>query len=141
MRHDVVGKKPIDLGIPPLDERTIMVPASRGFTLIELMIAVAIVAILATVAYPSYQEYVRRSNRSAAQSVMLDVAARQHQYLLDTRGYANSLGTPIATVLEAGPPPGFRVTATPVGSQAADRCGNLAVDRAGQKTADAANCW
>jgi type IV pilus assembly protein PilE len=131
-----------------------MVPASRGFTLIELMIAVAIVAILATIAYPSYQEYVRRSNRSAAQSVMLDVAARQHQYLLDTRGYANSLGTlgtsvppdvarhyTIATVLEAGPPPGFRVTATPVGSQTADRCGNLAVDRAGQKTADAANCW
>lgn len=131
-----------------------MTAPSRGFTLIELMIAVAIVAILAVVAYPSYQEHVRRSNRAAAQSVMLDIAARQHQHLLDTRSYADSLGTlgvtvpadvtrhyTIATVQEAGPPPGFRVTATPTGAQARDRCGTLGVDRAGQKTAASADCW
>lgn len=59
-----------------------------GFTLIELIIVTAIVAILAAVAFPSYTRYVVRSNRSAAQAQMLDVANRQQQYLLANRAFA-----------------------------------------------------
>ncbi len=57
--------------------------AARGFTLIELMITVAVVAILSAIAYPSYQEYVLRSRRVEAQSLLGEAAARQEraQYL------------------------------------------------------------
>lgn len=66
---------------------------SDGFTLIELIVAVAIIGILTTVALPNYQRYVVRSNRVAAQAAMMDLANREQQYLLANRAYTNSLTT------------------------------------------------
>lgn len=60
-----------------------------GFTLIELMVTVAIVAILAAVAIPSYQQYVMRGKRAAAQAQMMEIANRQQQYFLANRAYAD----------------------------------------------------
>ena len=62
----------------------------RGFTLVELLIVVAIVAILALIALPSYQAQIRKGHRAAAQSYMMDLAQRQAQYLLDARAYAST---------------------------------------------------
>ena len=133
----------------------------RGFTLIEMMIVVAIVGILAAIAYPSYVSYVVRSNRSAAQGYMQEVSNRQQRFLLDARQYAADMSTlqmtvpsnvstsySITTTPKASTtPPGFTVTATPTGSQLSrdTACGTLTVDEAGVKTATgtsgAAGCW
>jgi type IV pilus assembly protein PilE len=59
-----------------------------GFTLIELMIAMAIVALLAVVAFPSYQSYIQRGIRSSGQQYLMDLVQREEQYFLDNRAYA-----------------------------------------------------
>ncbi|MEJ8826632.1 type IV pilin protein [Variovorax humicola] len=131
---------------------------ARGFSLIELMIAVAIIAILAAVAYPSYTRYIVRSNRAAAQGYMLEVSGLQQRYLLDARAYAVQLSdlptTVPATVASnylistepvTGPPPGFLVKAVPINSQLAHdaECGTLSVNQASTKTVTGTGttCW
>lgn len=66
-------------------------PKPSGFTLIELMIVVAIVAILLVVAVPSYQNYITRSQRSVAINTIMDVASRQQQYFANNKTYAAAL--------------------------------------------------
>jgi len=58
--------------------------AHKGFTLIELVVVVVIIAILATIAIPSYSQYITRSNRRAAQAVMMEIATREMQYFAPT---------------------------------------------------------
>jgi len=120
---------------------------TRGFTLIEVMIVVAIVGILAAIAIPSYQAYVIRSRRTSAQSHLMDVAQRQQQYLLDTRSYAPDLATlsvttptnvatyyTITIAVANGTPPTFTVTATPIVGTPQATDVTLTIDNAGVKT-------
>ena len=128
--------------------------STRGFTLIELLIVITIVAILAAVAVPSYYEYIKRSYRSEAQAYLMTIAARQQQFLLDTRSF--SMASPdsivsqprnvataytVTMTTESGPPPTFMLTATPTAAQASERCGTLTLDQTGTKTAAVAGCW
>jgi len=119
----------------------------KGFTLIEVMITVAIVAILASIAYPSYTRYIIRAKRSAAQAQMMDIANREQQFLMANRAYADktaltasgyALPTDVAanydytlTVNTVGFPT-FLLTFVPSGNQASD--GNLTIDHTGAKT-------
>jgi type IV pilus assembly protein PilE len=64
--------------------------AQRGFTLIELMVAVAIVGILAAIAYPSYTQYVRRGKIVEALSELATLRVRLEQYYQDNRHYGSS---------------------------------------------------
>ena len=75
----------------------------QGFTLIEVMIVVAIVAILAAVAIPSYTEYIQRSRIIESTSTLASMRVKMEQYFQDNRSYVNSCTagtvapTPVAT--------------------------------------------
>lgn len=62
-----------------------------GFTLIEVMVVVAIVGILAAIAYPSYQEIVRQTRRADAYSALMEIMARQERFFTDNNSYTDDL--------------------------------------------------
>lgn len=124
-----------------------------GFSLIELLVSMVVIAILAAVALPSYRDYVRRGNRAAAEAHMMDLAAREGQYLIDNRAYADTVaalgmstpadvsGNYAVTIATASSPANFTITAAPQGDQASDSCGTLTLDSAGAKTPATGRCW
>lgn len=63
----------------------------RGMTLLELMVAMAIVGILAAIAYPSYMQFITRTKRSVAKSALLKVADREEQFFADNKRYTSDL--------------------------------------------------
>ena len=126
-----------------------------GFTLVELLITLAIIGILTAVAFPSYQNHVRKGARAAAQAEMMKIADREAQYLLDARNYAvgtsalSALSVTVPTDVStkytitvtasdgtgtATTPPSYTVVATPItgGAQVAD--GTLKLTHTGAKT-------
>jgi type IV pilus assembly protein PilE len=120
---------------------------SQGFTLMEILIVVAIIGVLAAVAFPSYQNHVRKSNRAGAQAFMMDVASKQALYLSTARGYAASLTdlqmtapaevTRFYTVTLDAPvavPPAFTVTATPKSGTVQEADPVLTLDDKGTKS-------
>lgn len=134
--------------------------ASKGFTLIEVMIVVAIIGILAAIAYPSYDEYVKRGNRTEGQAFLSDVAARQERYFSQNNKYVtanteagrtslglSSVDSPTekytltlaaGAAAAAGPPatPGDGGYLITVNQQFNDtKCGNLTLNALGDKGA------
>lgn len=128
---------------------------SLGFSLIELMVVVAVVGILAAVALPSYRDHIKKSRRAEAQAYLMAAAARQQQFLIDTRAYGTlanlTSGLAIPSTVAAaynitmpdpnGTPPTFTLTATPKSDQASEKCGTMSIDQAGSKTAATTGCW
>lgn len=123
---------------------------NKGFTLIEVMIVVAIIGILAAIAYPSYDEYVKRGNRTEGQAYLLDMAARQERYFSQNNEYADTvtklgLSSNVSETgkytLTIGTNNGYTLTATQQFNDT--KCGNLTLNALGEKGAGGSvdDCW
>ncbi len=80
---------------------------TQGFTIIELMIVVAIIGIQAMIAYPSYEDYIRRANRSEAKNILLRIASEQEKFFSTFNRYSGSItgartGNPATSGLNSG---------------------------------------
>lgn len=118
--------------------------------LIELLIVMAAVAILAAIAHPTYIGYKVRANRAAAQSLLIDLANREQMYVMDARGYADSLGKlgvasvppevssyysiPDPVVNNAATPPTFAVSAIAKAGTVQAKDGDLSINSSGAKS-------
>ena len=135
-----------------------------AFTLIEVMIVVAIVGILAAVAYPSYQEFVRRAARAEARAAVLNMAQLQERNFSDRGAYATVDGSSAApwaassyfsdtnyasrkygvAVATANSNTTYTITATPENGYSDPRCGNLTLasnGTRGSSSGNAVDCW
>lgn len=136
-----------------------------GFTLIELMITVAIIGILSAIAYPSYQEYVKRSNRAEAKAALLENAQFLERNYTESNVYnKDSAGNNITSLPIPSVPRGgtalynvtattltastYTLTAAPVAGQrmAGDACGSFTLTHLGAKnlsgnTYTVDQCW
>ncbi len=132
-----------------------------AFTLIELMVVVAIVGILAGIAYPSYQESVMKSRRSDAKGVLLSLANTMERHFTEVNSYCDAAagGTAVANcasavedtgspsifaipadtasyyavTISAAAPNSYTLSAAPTGVQSGDKCGTLTLTHTGVK--------
>lgn len=136
--------------------------SKNGFTLIELMIVVAIIGILASIAYPSYQESILKSRRADAKGALLGFANAMERHFTETNSYRKAAVSAADTALPAiysqkSPVDGsgnyytltihaatassYTLRAAPTAAQANDSCGTLEITQTGAKSPATAGCW
>lgn len=134
--------------------------SAAGFTLIEVVVVMAILGIIAAIAIPSYQNYMMKARRADGREMLQRVAAAQERFYTNRNQYTADLTTAaglnlgtadseaghytVAIVVAVGGQ-SYTLTATPQGVQAADVCANLTVNNVGARgyTGSSTNgsCW
>lgn len=135
---------------------------NSGFTLIEMMIVVAVVGILAAIAYPSYQEHVRQARRADAQTALLELAQFMERHYTANGKYLTAANAAPELPFSGAPKDGatkyydlsfasaptassYTLSAEPKGVMASDACGTLTLSNTGAKGqatgASLATCW
>jgi type IV pilus assembly protein PilE len=140
---------------------------AKGFTLIELMIVVAIIGIIAAIGYPSYQESSAKARRGVAQGAMMGLSSALERYYTQNNHYSDAAdagadtGAPAATLYtfetnvsdfytitisavgDADAAQTYTLSAVPTGGMTGDRCGTMTLNSAGVKThaAGQTDCW
>ena len=152
----------------PFGSRRLAALPQGGFTLIEMVISIAIIGILTAIALPSYRQSIQKGARADAKSVLVENAQFMERNFTTNNCYhrtdascasAWSLGSAGSVVLPAvqSPKSGtarynisfvgspttstFTVQAVPTGSQASDACGTLTLTNTGAQTPATAGCW
>lgn len=128
-----------------------------GFTLIELMIVVAIIGVIAAIAYPSYLDNVRETRRTTAQADLMELAQWMERQYASDFSYQEDGGDPTLPFTES-PRSGtsfynisfngsvatnsYSLQAVPTGDQINDDCGTLRLDQSGTKSSTSgSDCW
>ncbi len=115
--------------------------ASRGFSLVELMVVVMIIGALAAIAMPQYDSYVARGRLAEGMSLLSELQLRQEQYYQDNRAYVNGMAPRVAgqywggtctTSATTTPNQLFTCTATPTATSGIGYV--FSVDQGGSKT-------
>lgn len=133
----------------------------RGFTLIELMIVLAVIAILTAIAIPAYSQWVEKSRRQDAEAALVELANYMERFYSNNGGYVDAAGNAPTLPYTTTPKGGsnvyytlaltnvtettYKLTATPKNSQADDPCGTLSITQSGVQGASGAmsadECW
>ena len=139
----------------------------NGFTLIEVLVVIAIIGILLKIAVPAYTTYVQQAHRTDAKNALLDLAAREEKYFslnntytadptqlygtgatfpmpISTNGTAYyNLIAPTITAPTTATAATFSASASPIAgsSQASDSCGTFTINSYGVTSAATSNCW
>lgn len=123
----------------------------RGFTLVEIMVVVAIIGLLASIALPSYRQHILRSSRAQGQACVSQIAQALERRYTTALSYAGAMPV-VGCTTEGGLDTRYGIAAditartyiiraTPLGAQAEDTCGTMSLNQQGAKTGAKANCW